>query len=155
MTSQRKMSYHMSTICALCSLMLLLISCGTTWSGSSGPEKHLLIVTRTTAVSHNHFPSFNKQIDDLASVTHLYNVIQSLPPMHKGYACPADNGLQYQLAFSLPSVSEQQWTLAGSGCRQIRLNQSHSFLTTDEFWSLFAQTLGISESDLFPPPRSS
>jgi hypothetical protein len=133
--------------------MVLLMSCSTD-PGSKVPTTHFLRVTRNSSVGPNHFPAFSRNINDSASVTRLYNAIQALPLMSGIYNCPADDGLQYQLAFSFSSSSKQQMILDAAGCQQISINQSTARLTNEAFWSLFAQTLGVPKSALFPPPYS-
>ena len=136
-----------------CCVMVLLMSCSTN-PGSQVPAMHFLRVTRNSSVGPNHFPAFRRTIDDSASVTRLYNAIQALPLMSGIDNCPADDGLQYQLTFSLSSSFRQQMTLHATGCQQISINQSTGRLTNEAFWSLFAHTLGVPKLELFPLPYS-
>src|SRR6266568_2950597 len=134
-------------------LLSFLASCGTNLGGDQ-PVSHLLTVTRTSALSANRFPPFAKAIDDSASATKLYNAIKALPPFQGVYSCPADDGLQYQLTFALKGATVQKIIASASGCRSVTLNQSDIRMTNEAFWSLFAQTLGVSEAELFPRPLS-
>jgi hypothetical protein len=149
-----KKGWHISIIGLVC-LGAVLVSCGSN-QGKDPPVHHLLSVTRISELAVNHFPPFEKTVDDAASVTRLYTAIKALPHPAKGiYGCPADDGLRYQLVFALPGAAVQHITVPASGCRFLTLNKSDVRMTNDPFWSLLAQTLGSSETELFPRPSSS
>jgi hypothetical protein len=55
---------------------------------------------------------FSKRIDDSKQVTELYKKLLELPVFPNGpTACPADNGVQYELAFVKKDLSDNNCTI--------------------------------------------
>ncbi len=148
----KKKRWQISFIGLVC-LCAFIAGCGSNL-GIDPPVNHLLFVARTSDLAPNHFPSFEKTIDDLASVTRLYDAIKMLPSSQGVYSCSLDDGLQYQLVFALPGAGKQQIIVSASGCRIVTLNKSDFRMSNEAFWPLFAQTLRVSETELFPRPLS-
>ncbi|HEY7351098.1 MAG TPA: hypothetical protein VH599_22505 [Ktedonobacterales bacterium] len=144
--------WHRSLIGLIC-LLPFLAGCGANLAAAT-PAPHALTVTRSQWPAGNRFPPFVKTSDDSAGVNRLYDAIQALPHFQGVYACANDDGLAYELTFALPGVPKQPITVAGTGCRGVTLSDSDMRMTNKAFWSLFAQTLGVSEADLFPDPLS-
>jgi hypothetical protein len=130
-------------------ILLVLASCGQ--AASATESATALQITRSSAVPNNHYPGFTTTISDPAKASQLYDAILQLPTQ-KATFCPLDNGLQYNLVFTRPAMPQTHILLSASGCRSAVLATNDRRATNDDFWSLVAQTVGITKDALFIKP---
>lgn len=150
MNRNNQRMYFIGLICLLC-CFLILSSCGTQSSGSF--PKNALQVTRASDDTGNIFPPFTQTITDPTKIAKLDHAIQTLPHFQSGeYSCPIDFGLEYHLTFFHSDSSEQQVILHARGCPYADLSSSDRRAIPQDFWSLFAQIVGIPQAELFPMP---
>lgn len=150
MNNQRWMVHFGSFACILCCL-IILTSCSTVSVGKSSGDA--LQVTRASDTAGNNFPPFTQTITDSTKVTDLYRTIQALQVFpHAEYVCPIDFGLEYHLTFSHSNGSEQQVIIHARGCPYAKIGTSDLRIIRQNFWPVFAQAIGISQSELFPMP---
>lgn len=111
-----------------------------------------LHVVRTSAFPSNHIPPFERTATDAAKVQRLYNALLALPAFPSGIIhCPADFGVVYHLTFFNQSVIVVQATVKPDGCRGVTLsNGQPRWVRDDQFWAVFADTLGVPESVVYP-----
>ena len=110
-----------------------------------------LHVIRTSAFPANHIPPFERTATDPAKVQRLYNALLALPTPPPGIFCPIDFGVAYHLTFFNRGVTILQATVKPDGCRSVSLSNGKSrWAYSDTFWTLFADTLGVPESVVYP-----
>jgi hypothetical protein len=115
-----------------------------------------LHVIRTSAFPSNHIPPFERTATDAAKVQRLYHALLALPtpPPSGTIHCPADFGAAYHLTFFNQGATVLTATVEESGCRFVTLsNGERRWANSDTFWAVFADTLDVLESELFPTPQ--
>jgi hypothetical protein len=114
-----------------------------------------LHVIRTSAFPQNHIPPFEQTVNDAPKVQRLYNALLALPTPPPGLVnCPLDIGVAYHVTFFNRAAANLQATVNESGCRFAMLsNGKRLWAYSDTFWMVFADTLGVPESALFPAPQ--
>ena len=72
-------------------------------------------------------------------------------------ACPADFGVRYQLTFQRGTDIVLRAVASPDGCAGIALERVGPFfhddgrmIASESFWTLFAETLGVPESEVYP-----
>lgn len=141
---------------ALLACMPLVAGCASAsaTSGTSHPMPDRVQVTRAWQI--NQFPPLDQTIADPAATQRLYQAVTSLPPYHAQISCPKDVGLKYLLDFSHDGTPVAKVLVYASGCAYVQIpSETSKRAPTDDFWTLLAQTLDISTSDLFPRPYPS
>lgn len=123
-----------------------------TSNASSNTLPTSLIVTRT-GKPYDHIPPFQGGSTDATAVQHLYHEMFTLKPVQGSvYSCPADFGIVYTLIFLKGNTQILEVTANASGCEWLHLGANGNRWTTDAFWSLLAQTVGIPATDIHPVP---
>jgi hypothetical protein len=126
-----------------------------TAGGGDATSVHVL---RTSAFPQNHIPPLDQMVTDSLKTQNLYAALQALPPTPSGtFSCPADFGEAYHLTF-YRGQQEVFWAdVKPDGCRGVTLqNGDHRWAAgQDHFWTVFADALGVSVSDLSQMPRAS
>lgn len=158
MTLSRKviLNFQRSLILVIATLVLLS-GCGTAFvSTSTAAETPTTVqVHRINLIPQNHYPAFSpRTISDQQAVQRLYNAIQVLPHWNTTAPvfCPMDAGLKYQLDFSQGHTAIQEAFFDPEGCPTVRIGKNDVRVPDNAFTQLFAQTLGISETELTPQP---
>jgi hypothetical protein len=131
-------------------VLLLMISCNPTVLPSFRPTE--LQVARISKLPDNHFPPFSRKITQAVSVQRLYMAALALPHPSGGVInCPNDAGLDYQLRFQ-SGKQTRQMDMDPGGCASINVANNDRRVATPAFLTLFAQTVGIPRSQLWPEP---
>jgi hypothetical protein len=91
-------------------------------------------------------------------VQRLLNALSALPAYPSGIIhCPADFGVVYHITFQGQAFLGGQATIQAGECQGMSFNRTGRWAqwaaTSPQFWSLFADTLGVPESALFPAPQ--
>ncbi len=139
-------------IAALVGLVLLAGCAQSSRAVTSQPVTSLHVI-RTSAFPPNHIPPFERTATDAAKVQRLYNALLALPtpPPSGTIYCPADFGVAYHLTFFRMGTTVLRATVEGSGCRYVALsNGERRWAYSDTFWAVFADTLGVPESVVYP-----
>src|SRR6266571_3129634 len=135
-------------------VLLLVLGCGTRSDTSTSFRPTTLQVVRASTLPDNHFPSLSRTITNANAVQKLYDAALALPQTSTTgtRSCPAAIGLIYHLRFLQNGSSVQQMDMGPTGCPWITVNKGDMRIPTQTFFSLFAQTLGISPSQVIPAP---
>lgn len=115
-------------------------------------------VLRTSASPQNHIPPLDQTVTDPAKAAALYAALQTLPPFPSGpILCPHETGVAYHLTFSRGQTLMAWAIVDAGGCEGVDLPNGGARLAMgqDHFWTVFANALGVPESDLFPTPAPS
>ena len=118
-----------------------------------------LHVLRTSAYPDNHIPPFEQTVTDQAKMQRLYSALHALPAYPSGIiTCPADFGVFYHLTF-YGVFRFAQANIQAGGCQGVSFDGTshwtHTTANSPQFWTLFAETLGVPEIELFPTPQPS
>jgi hypothetical protein len=128
-----------------CFVIFVLISCTST---NTQPDK--LLVKRLDPL-HQSNVGFEKSIEDKEEVKNLYEKILSLPQFPKGTtACPASNGVQYELTFTLGSKPISKAIVDALGCHGVTMNQKTYWAMEPKgngFRALLEQVIGLNDSE--------
>lgn len=132
--------------------LVVLVGCAQSSRTVTAQAVTSLHVIRTSAFPQNHIPPFERTATDAAKVQHLYNALLALPTPPPGpLFCPVDFGVAYHVTFFNQSVIVLQATVKPDGCRSVSLSNGKSrWAYSDTFWTLFADTLGVPESVVYP-----
>jgi hypothetical protein len=125
---------------ALALAVLIVVSCA-----GSVPAMR---ITRFSAVPANHFPSFDRSIDDVAAARRVSDAVKALPPAPTGRSCPVDLGLRYRLSFNEAARVVLSVVVVGGGCSEVIFTEADRRAADDAFWDLLASTLGVNRTDI-------
>ena len=125
---------------ALALAVLLVVSCG-----GSVPAMR---ITRFSAVPANHYPSFDRSIDDVDAARRVSDAVKALPAAPTGRSCPVDLGLRYRLSFNEAARVVLSVVVVGGGCAEVLFTEADRRATDDAFWELLASTLGVNKTDI-------
>lgn len=134
--------------------IVALILAGCTVSASSGAPIVVtsLHVLRSGDNPLHHIPPLDRTVSDAAKVQHLYNVLHALPPFPRDQImhCPADFGVLYHLTFYHDGAEVSWATVNPYGCQGVTLPNGDIrwSANVDYLWQVFADALGVPESDL-------
>jgi hypothetical protein len=120
---------------------LIVVSCG----GSVPPMR----ITRFSAVAANHYPSFDRSVNDDAAARRVSDAVRALPPTPAGRSCPVDLGLRYRLSFNEAARVVLSVVVVGGGCAEVIFTEADRRATDDAFWDLLASTLGVNKADIY------
>lgn len=134
--------------------LVLVAGCG------GGGCCYELDVVRTSVYPDNHISPFEQTVTGQAKVTRLFNALQALPAYPSGtVSCPADFGVVYQLQFQGEESYGYIVSVQAGGCQGVSFDGTSLWTRTTanrpQFWTLFAETLGVPEIELFPTPQPS
>lgn len=136
--------------------VLLLAACSGTstqtarTAGTAGPSPTLVRIARTSYI--NTFPPLDVTVRDAAQAQHLYTAIKALPPFVTRVSCPADTDLEYRMTFLHAAVPLALVVINATGCPSVVLGPHDLRGPTPAFWALFAATLNVPASAVFPQP---
>jgi hypothetical protein len=132
--------------------LTLLAGCAQSLRTVTSQTATSLHVIRTSAFPSNHIPPFERTATDAAKVQRLYNALLALPTPPPGpLSCPVDFGVAYHVTFFNQSVIVLQATVKPDGCRSVSLSNGESrWAMDDQFWAVFADTIGAPESVIYP-----
>ncbi|WP_127495506.1 hypothetical protein [Paenibacillus glycanilyticus] len=144
------MNQFLKVILACC-LIIVLTSCKES-STNKQPGKldqpDNLSVERLDPL-HQSDVHLSKNIDDKKVVKKLYEKILSLPSFPQGtISCPADNGVQYELTFTLESKLVSKAVVSATGCQGVTMNEKIYWAMEPKgkgFRALFEQDIGLSD----------
>jgi hypothetical protein len=108
-----------------------------------------LRVTRYSTIPENHYPAFDRSVDDAAAARRVYDAVRALPPAPKDRFCPAGFGLRYRLTFNEAARVILLVVVEGDACAEAIFSESDRRATDDAFWDLLADTLGVKKSDIY------
>lgn len=114
-----------------------------------------LHVIRTSAFPANRIPPFERTASDAIKVQRLYNALMALPAFPSGtFSCPVDFGVVYHLTFFHQSAIALRADVKPDGCQGVSFNGANRgtkwVATSPQFWVLFADTLDVPESAVYP-----
>jgi len=121
---------------------LVIVAC----SPASVPP---LRVTRYSTIPENHYPVFDRSVDDAAAARRVYDAVRALPPAPKDRFCPAGFGLRYRLTFNEAARVILLVIIEGDACAEAIFSESDRRATDDAFWDLLADTLAVKKSDIY------
>ena len=136
------MNQFLKAIVACC-IVFVLTSCA---SYNKQPDK--LVVERLDPL-HQSNAAFKKNIEDEEEVKKLYDKILRLPSFPRGrFNCPSDNGVQYELTFTLASKDVSKAIVDATGCQGVTMNKK-TYSTLNQkgrsFRALLEQEIGLSD----------
>jgi hypothetical protein len=102
------------------------------------------------------FDPFDRTITDAAMVARVEEALLALRPITGPERfCPISWGLRYRLTFTKPLGLTRTAIIEADGCREAHLDPLDRRETTESFWALLADGLGLYTrgNDLFPLPR--
>ena len=126
---------------ALVALATLVVAC----APASVP---LLRVTRYSTIPENHYPAFDRSVDDAAAARRVYDAVRALPPAPKDRFCPAGFGLRYRLTFNEAARVILLVVVEGDACAEVIFSETDRRATDEPFWDLLAGTLGVQKADI-------
>jgi hypothetical protein len=135
---------------------LVVLALALVLGGAFAIAPRTLLVARSGAPPWAHPTTLLRFSADAASVQRLEEAIQSLPPAPSGVVnCPADNGTLYRLTIFHHGAVSLRATVSATGCRTLRIVGEREWRASDDaFWRVFAQTLGVSPTDLIARPSA-
>ena len=125
---------------ALALAVLIVVSCG-----GSVPAMR---ITRFSAVPANHYPSFDRSVEDVAAARRVSDAVKALPAAPTGRSCPVDLGLRYRLSFNEAARVVLSVVVVGGGCAEVIFTEADRRATDDAFWGLLASTLGVKKAEI-------
>jgi hypothetical protein len=137
--------------------LVSLAGCGTSASANTigaDPAFTSLSVVRDGGFPGNHVPPFTATTTDSGRIAKLYHAFLTLPKFPTGViSCPADFGMQYQLAFTETNGAVLHATVKPDGCEGATMDglRSRWAAPSDAFWQTFADTFGVPVSLLRSP----
>lgn len=158
MLKLRSNSYGFSTIEVLIVIIVLLIV-GTAGyfvtknvgkkdptQGSKASSKVALIITRSNPLRQLGVSQFTVKVSNVQTANTILADLNKLQPAPAGvFSCPNDNGVNYTLQFSNPSVS---YKVDASGCEEVTMNNKvYTSSTTNNnagtnFWNAISKATG-------------
>ena len=126
---------------ALVALAALVVAC-------ASPSVPPLRVTRYSTIPENHYPVFDRSVDDAAAARRVYDAVRALPPAPKDRFCPAGFGLRYRLTFNEAARVTLLVVVEGDACAEVIFSATDRRATDDTFWDLLAATLGVQKTDI-------
>jgi hypothetical protein len=147
------------SIVTLC-LVLLPCACGGQADGgtsTSGSALGVLAQTATTltfstatSIPSNPAPQVQVTVTDASKVSSLFEAALALPTVPEGtYSCPADFGVQYELAFT-SGATVTRVGLEPNGCGWVSIPGSSARSPDAAWWSQLSATLAIPETEIYP-----
>jgi hypothetical protein len=107
-----------------------------------------LRVTRYSTIPENHYPAFDRSVDDAAAARRVYDAVRALPPAPNRW-CPAGFGLRYRLTFNEAARVTLLVVVEGDACAEAIFSDSDRRATDDAFWDLLADTLGVKKAEIY------
>ena len=120
--------------------VLLVASC-------ASPSIAAMRLTRLSTMSENHYPAFDRSVDDPATARRVYDAVRALPPAPNRW-CPFGAGLHYRLTFNEAARVVLSVVVEGDGCAEVIFSEADRRATDDAFWDLLADTLGVKKTDI-------
>ena len=127
--------------------LLLAASC-------SSPATPVLRVVRFSQM--HPVTAFDRSVNDAAAAQRLHDALVSLPVAQLRW-CAIGYGIGYRLTFSDTGKTTLAAVVESDGCREAVLPGDDRRATSDAFWELFANTVGLdarNTDELFPRPLS-
>ena len=115
----------------------------------AAPSIAAMRFTRFSTMSANHYPAFDRSVDDAAAARRVYDVVRALPPAPKDRFCPFGAGLHYRLTFNEAARVVLSVVIEGDGCAEAIFSETDRRATDDVFWDLLADTLGVKKSEIY------
>jgi hypothetical protein len=138
---------HIYITIMTCFVVFFLTSCS---DSSATPHPDLLIVKRLDPL-HQSDTVFEKSIQNKADVKRLYEKILSLPPLPQGTIhCPDDNGVEYELTFTLASKTVSKAMVSATGCQGMTMNDKTYWAMEPKgngFRALLEHALGLNDDE--------
>lgn len=138
----------MRRLLLLAGLTLLLTSCGkaaATPPSSQSLQLESLVVKRMDPL-HQTTKAFDKTVKNKEIVRGVYDKLLDLPPFPGGpINCPADNGVQYELAFRHGGESLASAAVNATGCQNVTFNNKG--YQGNELIALLENVLGLTDSE--------
>ncbi len=135
----------------------VLLVIATIWSVACAPAGRTLHVERfVEGGDASRFDPFDRTITDAAMVRRIEDALLALRPITGPERfCPISWGLRYRLTFAKPLGLARTAIVEADGCREAHLDPLDRRDTTESFWALLADGLGLYTrgNDLFPLPR--
>jgi len=126
---------------ALVTLAALVVAC-------ASPSVPPLRVTRYSTIPENHYPAFDRSVDDAAAARRVSDAVRALPAAPKDRFCPAGFGLRYRLTFNEAARVTLLVVVEGDACAEVIFSETDRRATDDSFWDLLAATLGVQKTDI-------
>jgi hypothetical protein len=135
-------------------VLLLVLACGSSSNTSTSFKPTTLQVVRSSTLPGNNFPPLSRITTNANAVQKLYDAAFALPKASTTGTrnCPAADGLIYHLRFLQNRTYVQQMDMGPTGCPWITVNKDDMRVPDQMFFLLFAQTVGISPSQVIPAP---
>jgi hypothetical protein len=130
-------------------MRLALVACAVLIAASCGGSVPAMRITRFSATATNHYPSFDRSIDDVAAARRVSDAVKALPNAPAGRSCPVDLGLRYRLSFNEAARVVLSVVVVGDGCAEVIFTEADRRATDDAFWDLLASTLGVNKTDIY------
>ena len=109
-------------------------------------------ITRFSALAENHYPAFDRSVDDTAAARRVYDAVRALPPAPKDRFCPAGLGLRYRLSFNELARVSLSVVIEGDACAEVIFSDVDRRATDDAFWDLLSATLGVRKAEIYRLP---
>lgn len=122
--------------------VLLVASC-------AAPSIAAMRFTRFSTMSENHYPAFDRSVDDAPAARRVYDAVRALPPAPRDRFCPFGAGLRYRLTFNEAARVVLSVVVEGDGCAEVIFSDADRRATDDAFWDLLAGTLGVKRADIY------
>ena len=121
--------------------VLIVVSCG-----GSVPAMR---ITRFSTLAENHYPAFDRSVDDAGAARRLYDAVRALPSAQKDRFCPSGSGLRYRLSFNELARVSLSVVIEGDACAEVIFSDFDHRATDDAFWDLLADSFGVKKADIY------
>ena len=115
----------------------------------AAPSIAAMRFTRFSTMSENHYPAFDRSVEDPAAARRVYDAVRVLPPAPRDRFCPFGAGLRYRLTFNEAARVVLSVVVEGDGCAEVIFSDADRRATDDVFWDLLADTLGVKKSEIY------
>jgi hypothetical protein len=122
--------------------VLLVASC-------VAPSIGAMRFTRFSTMSENHYPAFDRSVDDAAAARQVYDAVRALPPAPNDRFCPFGAGLRYRLTFNEAARVILSVVVEGDGCAEVIFSDADRRATDEGFWDLLADTLRVKRAEIY------
>ena len=129
-------------------MRLALFASAVVIAASCGGSVPAMRITRFSAVPANHYPTFDRSVEDVAAARRVSDAVKALPPAPTGRSCPVDLGLRYRLSFNEAARVVLSVVVVGGGCAEVIFTEADRRATDDAFWDLLASTLGVKKTEI-------
>ncbi len=129
----------------------VLVSCGSSPTTSTASQQNRVLQVIRDTGTINHYPPLNHTTTNTDAIQTLYKAALALPKASltgRVHSCPSAYDLFYHLRFYENGTLVDSMDMNPSGCPYLLIEKKDMRSVSKSFVSLFAQTVGIPQSQV-------